>query len=109
MSWISSAHGSRRERSTALSQTQRISGLTSQLPSGRTPPQGPLRSVFGHSIGQVMPVEWRTHWPHMWQPKTGFLTACLDEGHRLHQAGTALRLRSIRSFASRTAAEASDA
>ena len=37
-SWISSAHGSFCERSTAFSHTQRISGFTSQPPSGRTPP-----------------------------------------------------------------------
>ena len=57
--------GSRSERSTALSHTQRISGLTSQLPLARTPPQGPLRSVLGQVIGQVMPVECSTHWPHI--------------------------------------------
>jgi hypothetical protein len=50
-------------------------GFTSQCPSGRTPPQGPLRSSFGQFIGQVSPVECRTHWPHIWQPKIGFLTA----------------------------------
>ena len=53
--------GSRSERSYAFSQTQRISGLTSQWPLARTPPQGPLRSVFGQVIGQVSPVEWSTH------------------------------------------------
>ena len=41
----------------ALTQTQRISGLTSQFPSVRTPPQGPLRRVLGQVMGQVMPVE----------------------------------------------------
>src|SRR5450755_333893 len=64
--------GRRSERSTALSHTQRISGSTSQLPLARTPPQGPLRSVFGH----VSPVSCSTHWPHIRHPHTGFLTAC---------------------------------
>jgi hypothetical protein len=44
-----------------LTQTHRISGFTSQCPSGRTPPHGPLRSVFGQVIGHVMPVECNTH------------------------------------------------
>ena len=48
-------------RFSALVHTQRISGFTSQRPSSRTPPQGPLRSVFGHVIGQVQPVECSTH------------------------------------------------
>src|SRR6185437_4696042 len=52
-----------------------MSGFTSQLPSARTPPHGPLRRVLGQFIGQVMPVECSTHCPHIWQPKTGFLTA----------------------------------
>src|SRR6185312_7233459 len=75
MSAISCAHGVFGARSTAFTHTHRISGLTSQCPSGRTPPHGPLRRVFGQFIGHVMPVECRTHWPHIWQPKTGFLTA----------------------------------
>ena len=49
----------------ALTQTQRISGFTSQCPFSRTPPQGPLRSVFGQFIGHVMPVECSTHVPHI--------------------------------------------
>jgi hypothetical protein len=53
--------GSRSDRSTAFSQTHFISGLTSQCPSGRTPPQGPLRSVFGQFIGHVSPVSCKTH------------------------------------------------
>ncbi len=65
-----------RARSSALTQTQRISGFTSQPPSSRTPPHGPLRNVFGQVIGHVIPVSCRTHWPHIRQPKTGFLTAC---------------------------------
>ena len=52
-------------RSTAFTHTQRISGLTSQCPFGRTPPHGPLRRVLGQFIGHVMPVECRTHWPHI--------------------------------------------
>jgi hypothetical protein len=38
-----------------------MSGLTSQLPSARTPPQGPLRKDFGQFIGHDMPVELSTH------------------------------------------------
>jgi hypothetical protein len=41
-----------------------------------TPPHGPLRSVFGHVIGHVMPVSCKTHWPHIRQPKSGLLTPC---------------------------------
>ena len=48
--------GSRSERSYAFSHTHRISGSTSQLPSARTPPQGPFRSVLGQVIGHVSPV-----------------------------------------------------
>jgi hypothetical protein len=61
MSWISCAHGVFGARSTAFTQTQRISGFTSQFPLGRTPPHGPLRSVLGQFIGQVIPVECNTH------------------------------------------------
>ena len=56
-----------REPSQALTQTQGMSGSTSQLPLARTPPQGPFRSCFGQFIGQDMPVEERMHWPHMRQ------------------------------------------
>ena len=56
--------------SQASTQTQRISGFTSQKPPGRTPPQGPLRSSFGQFIGQDMPVEESTHWPHIRQSKS---------------------------------------
>jgi hypothetical protein len=45
----------------ASTQTQRISGLTSQLPFGRTPPHGPLRSCFGQFIGQDAPVAESAH------------------------------------------------
>ncbi len=51
----------RRLPSQASTQTQRISGTTSQLPSGRTPPQGPLRRFLGQFIGQDTPVELRMH------------------------------------------------
>ncbi len=51
----------------ASTQTQRISGLTSQLPFGRTPPQGPLRNVLGQFIGHDMPVELSAQRPHMRQ------------------------------------------
>src|SRR3569623_1066876 len=47
-------------------QTHFISGFTSQWPLGRTPPQGPLRRVFGQFIGQDIPVEESTHCPHIW-------------------------------------------
>ena len=50
-----------RDRSSALTQTQRISGTTSQVPSSRTPPHGPFRNVFGQVIGHVIPVSWSTH------------------------------------------------
>jgi hypothetical protein len=45
----------------ASTQTQRMPGLTSQVPSSRTPPQGPLRKFLGQFIGQDMPVELNTH------------------------------------------------
>jgi hypothetical protein len=47
--------------SKASTQTQRISGLTSQLPLARTPPQGPLRRFLGQFIEQDMPVELSAH------------------------------------------------
>ena len=62
--------------SKASTQTQRISGLTSQLPLARTPPQGPLRMVLGQFIEQDMPVLDRAHWPHIWQSNKKPLTAC---------------------------------
>ena len=53
--------------------------MTSQLPFGRTPPQGPLRSRFGQFIGQDMPVSFRVHWPQDCEsnrkPLTFFSTA----------------------------------
>ena len=61
--------------SQARTQTQRISGLTSQNPPGRTPPQGPFLSSFGQFIGQDMPVEESTHWPHIRQSKSRPLAA----------------------------------
>jgi len=48
--------------------------LTSQLPLSRTPPQGPLRNVFGQFMGQDMPVELSTHCPHMRQSNNSPLT-----------------------------------
>ncbi len=48
--------------------------LTSQLPSARTPPHGPLRRFFGQFIGQDMPVELSTHWPHILQSNNSPLT-----------------------------------
>ena len=59
---------------TARYQTHFISGRTSQLPLARTPPQGPLRRLFGQFMGQDMPVELSTHWPHMRQSKRSPLT-----------------------------------
>src|ERR1044071_5651557 len=41
-----------REPSQAFTQTQGMSGSTSQLPLARTPPQGPLRSCLGQFMGQ---------------------------------------------------------
>ena len=55
--------------------TQRIVGMTSQCPSARTPPQGPLRIVLGQFIGHDMPVSLSAHWPHIWQSKSTPLTA----------------------------------
>jgi len=65
------AHGRirRLDLSHACTQTQGISGLISQCPSGRTPPQGPLRRFLGQVIGQVIPVLCRMHCPHIWQSK----------------------------------------
>ena len=51
----------------ARTQTQRISGRTSQKPPARTPPQGPFRSSFGQFIGQDMPFLDNRHTPHMRQ------------------------------------------
>ena len=51
----------------AWSQTQRISGFTSQKPPGRTPPHGPLRSDFGQFIGQAIPVNESAQAPHILQ------------------------------------------
>lgn len=70
-------------RSYACVQMQRISGTTSQLPFSRTPPHGPLRKVLGQVIGQVMPVEWSTHWPHMRQSQIGFFMPCSISGSNL--------------------------
>ena len=62
--------------SKAFTQTQGISGMTSQLPFSRTPPHGPLRSVFGQVIGHVIPVSCKTHWPHIRQSQIGFFIPC---------------------------------
>ncbi len=76
----------RRLPSQASTQTQGISGFTSQLPLGRTPPQGPLRSCLGQFMGQDMPVELSAHWPHIWQsnrkPLTTFSTAATGRSSR---------------------------
>jgi hypothetical protein len=37
------------------------------LLAGGAPPHGPLRRFFGQFMGQDMPVEDSTHWPHMRQ------------------------------------------
>jgi len=42
-------------RQSASTQTHRISGLTSQLPLARTPPQGPLRRFLGQFMEHDMP------------------------------------------------------
>jgi hypothetical protein len=52
-----------------------MSGLTSQLPLARTPPHGPLRKLLGQFMGQDIPVELSTHWPHMRQSNSSPLTA----------------------------------
>jgi hypothetical protein len=44
--------------------------MTSQQPSARTPPQGPLRIFLGQFIGHVIPVLCSMHWPHIWQLKS---------------------------------------
>ena len=91
-----------------MTHTQRISGTTSQLPSARTPPHGPLRSVLGHVIGQVRPVECSTHCPHIWQPKTRPLTACsICSTAPMGYAGTPARLSWMSSLAFLTADDAS--
>jgi hypothetical protein len=45
----------------ASTQTQRMAAFTSQLPSARTPPQGPLRISLAQFIGHAMPVADSTH------------------------------------------------
>jgi hypothetical protein len=47
--------------------------LTSQCPFSRTPPQGPLRIVFGQFIGHDMPVLESTQFPHILQSKNSAL------------------------------------
>ena len=42
-------------------------GSTSQVPSVRTPPHGPLRICFLQLVGHTMPVADSVHWPHMRQ------------------------------------------
>jgi hypothetical protein len=54
----------------ACTQTHGLSGYTSQFPLARTPPHGPLRKFFGQRMGQVNPVDWRIHWPHIRQSNT---------------------------------------
>ena len=61
---------------TACTHTHFICGRTSQSPFARTPPHGPLRRFFGQFIGQDMPVELRTHAPHMRQSNNSPLTLC---------------------------------
>ena len=81
----------RREPSQACTQTQRISGLTSQCPFARTPPQGPLRICLGQFIGQDMPVALSTHLPHIWQSNRKPLTL-----RSIAAAGTSRRSRPTR-------------
>ena len=71
---IASPAGSCRLPRQASTQTQRIAGTTSHMPSGRTPPQGPLRRLFGQFIGQDRPVEESAHWPHIRQSNKRPLT-----------------------------------
>ena len=52
-----------------------ISGLISQPPFWRTPPQGPLRRVLGQFIGQAMPVSPRVHCPQDWESNKKPFTA----------------------------------
>src|SRR5690606_4752883 len=63
-----------RDPSHALTQTQGMSGSTSQWPLARTPPQGPLRNCLGQFIGHDMPVDDRMHCPHMRQSNMNPLT-----------------------------------
>lgn len=51
----------------ASTQTHCMSGRTSQLPSCRTPPHGPLRSCLGQFIGHDMPVAESAQPPHIRQ------------------------------------------
>jgi len=60
--------------SKASTQTQRMSGLTSQLPLARTPPHGPLRRLLGQFMEHDMPVALNAHWPHIWQSNKNPLT-----------------------------------
>ena len=76
----------RRLPATASTQTHRICGSTSQWPSARTPPQGPLRRFFGQFIGHDMPVEPSTHWPHIRQSNRNPLTAFSTSRDRFLQA-----------------------
>jgi hypothetical protein len=64
----------RRLPSNPSTHTQGMSGRTSQLPLARTPPQGPLRRLFGQFIEHDIPVELSTHWPHIWQSNSRPLT-----------------------------------
>ena len=61
--------------SVASTQTQRIAGSTSQVPSARTPPHGPLRICLAQLVGQAMPVEDSTHWPHILQSTSNCFVA----------------------------------
>ena len=54
--------------------THCICGSTSQPPSGRTPPQGPLRTDLGQFIGHAMPLRESRQWPHMRQSNISPLT-----------------------------------
>ena len=57
-----------------LTHTHFMSGRTSQLPFARTPPHGPLRRFFGQFMGHDIPVELRTHCPHMRQSNSSPFT-----------------------------------
>ena len=96
-----------RERSNASTHTQGISGFTSQCPLDLTPPHGPLRRFFGQVIGQVIPVECRTHWPHIRQSKISCLdhfsgslmsVSSREESNRFNTGVSLINIQSARSY-----------
>src|SRR6266480_856691 len=70
-----------------MSHTQRMPGYTSQLPSGLTPPHGPLRNCLGHVIGQAYAVAGSAHWAHMRQPKRRCFTTFSAKVKALYSGG----------------------